>query len=174
MPETNNILVELSKYHTEWIKMVKSLGGNSYSKDIVQEMYLRIHTKQYNVYNDKGEINKFYIYLTLRSIFGAYFRQKQKVIKVNIEQYKHLIDDTNIDEQKAFYKLSKRVEKETKKWHWFDKRLFDIYMNEGKSIRKIAQGTTISSTSIFNTLKACKSKIRDNLQKDYEDYKKSK
>ena len=117
MPETNNILVELSKYHTEWIKMVKSLGGNSYSKDIVQEMYLRIHTKQYNVYNDKGEINKFYIYLTLRSIFGAYFRQKQKVIKVNIEQYTHLVDDSNIDEQKAFHKLSKQVEKETKKWY---------------------------------------------------------
>ena len=174
MPETKDILVELSKYHTEWIRMVKSLGGNSYSKDIVHEMYLRIHDKQYNVYNDKGDINKFYIYMTLRSILYAYFKQKQRVIKVNIEQYTHLVDDSNLDEQEAFHKLSKQVEKETKKWYWYDKQLFDIYMNEGKSIRKIAQGTTISWVSIFNTLTICKNKIRVNLQKDYEDYKNSK
>ncbi len=174
MPETNNILVELSKYHTEWVRTVEMLGGSSYSEDIVQEMYLRIHAKQYNVYNNKGEINEYYIFKTLRSILYAYFKQKKKVIKVNIEQYKHLIDDNNIDEHKAFHKLSKRVEKETKKWHWYDKLLFDTWMNEGKSYRKLANGTTISWVSIFHTVKACKSKIRDNLQKDYEDYKKSK
>ena len=33
----------LSRYHKEWITIVKSFGEGNLAEDIVQEMYLRIH-----------------------------------------------------------------------------------------------------------------------------------
>ena len=168
----SNILTKLSKYHTEWIKMVKSMGGDIFTEDIVQEMYIKIHTKGYNALNDKGEVNKYYVYLTLRSILMSYFNQKSKVKKVNIDDYIHLEDTDELKEQEAFNELSIKIDNEIENWHWYDKDLFELYRHSGMSIRKIAAGTSISWVSIFNTLKSCKGKIKDKLQKDYEKYKK--
>ncbi len=59
------MLEELAKHHKEWIKMVRSLGGDDFTEDIVQEMYIKIYNKNYNIYNDKGKLNKFYIYISI-------------------------------------------------------------------------------------------------------------
>ena len=38
-----NNLTELTKHHDEYIKIVKTFGGNVDPQDIVQEMYIRLH-----------------------------------------------------------------------------------------------------------------------------------
>jgi predicted transcriptional regulator len=59
---------------------------------------------------------------------------------------------------------------EINSWEWYDKMLFEIYRNEKTSMRKIAAKSNISLSSIFNTLKTCKKKIKDNIGEDWEDY----
>ena len=149
------------------------MGGDDFSEDIVQEMYIKIHTKNYNALNDEGKVNKYYVYLTLKSILMSYLVQKNKVRKVNIDDFLHLEDTDELQEQEAFHELAVKIDNEIEGWHWYDKDLFELYRHSGMSIRKIAAGTSISWVSIFNTLKKCKGKIKENLEKDYEQYKKS-
>jgi predicted DNA-binding protein YlxM (UPF0122 family) len=49
--------------------------------------------------------------------------------------------------------------------------LFDLYKKTGKSIRELSKETTISTKSIFQTLKHCKERLKENVGEDYEDYK---
>jgi len=170
------MLEELAKHHKEWIKMVRSLGGDDFTEDIVQEMYLKIYNKNYNIYNDKGKLNKFYIYLTLRSILVSYFRERSKVVKIPIEEMFvdsniELIDSDNIKENEEYHKLTLKINEEINKWHWYDREMFEIYRHSGLSIRKIASETNISWVSIFNTLKDCKGRIKEKLIDDYNNYK---
>ena len=167
------ILNKLAKYHTEWIKMVKSLGGDDFTEDIVQEMYLKVYNKNYNVLNDKGDINKYYVYLTLKSILMSYFVQRSKVRKVEIKECVDFENYDDIEEEEAYNKFSLKVDEEINKWYWYDREVFDLYRFTNLSIRDIGKQTGISFVSIFHTLKDCKKKIKDNLQKDYEQYKKS-
>lgn len=164
------MLKEIAKYHIEWLKMVKSLGGDDYSEDIVQEMYLKIHNNK-NILNDKGLINKYYVYLTLKSVLLDYFRKRSKHNFVNIDDYSYIIEETNLDEQQAYHNLSLKIDEQVDKWHWYDKDLFELYRHSGLSIRKIANETDISWVSIFHTLKNCKGKIKEELEKDYKKYK---
>jgi len=169
---TKTTLEKLAEYHSDWIRMVKSMGGDDFTEDIVQEMYIKIHTKGYNALNDNGDVNKYYVYLTLKSILMSYLVQKSKVRKVNIDDFLHLEDTDKLQEHKAFHELALKIDNEIENWHWYDKDLFELYRHSGMSIRKIAAGTSISWVSIFNTLKNCKGKIKDKLHKDYDQYKK--
>lgn len=147
------------------------MGGDDFSEDIVQEMYLKIFNKNYNALNDKGLVNKYYVYLTLKSILMSYLVQRNKVRKVCIDDVLHLEDTDGLQEQEAFHELAIKIDNEIENWHWYDKDLFELYRHSGMSIRKIAAGTSISWVSIFNTLKDCKGKIREKLNKDYDEYK---
>jgi DNA-directed RNA polymerase specialized sigma24 family protein len=166
------MLKDIAKYHSEWINMVRSMGGGNYSEDMVQDMYIKIHkyaTPQ-KIYVD-GKVNKFYIYLTLRSIVYTEFRNKENIKKESIDHYLHLADTTNdITEMEAFNNVSSLIYKDMNHWHWYDKALFEIYRDNKISIRKIADKTGISWVSIFHTLKKCKNKIRDNHSENWQDF----
>lgn len=74
------------------------------------------------------------------------------------------------DNEKAFEVLIKKIEKEIKTWHWYDRMLFETYISNNKSMRKLSQDTKISLTSVFNTLKNCKLRLQKVIGEDYEDY----
>ena len=73
----NSTLDKLAKYHTEWLRMVKSMGGDDFSEDIVQEMYIKIYTKGYNPHlrrplvqsNPRGSSQKHYLRIFYRTRF---------------------------------------------------------------------------------------------------------
>jgi len=48
--------------------------------------------------------------------------------------------------------------------------LFDTYVSNQKSMRKLSEETKISLTSVFNTLKNCKKRLQQNIGEDYLDY----
>jgi predicted DNA-binding protein YlxM (UPF0122 family) len=69
--------------------------------------------------------------------------------------------------------LSDKVWKEVNEWHWYDHKMFEIYMNSDMSMRDISRETTISLSSIFNTIKNGKDRIKDRFKEDYKKYKDS-
>ena len=64
-----------------------------------------------------------------------------------------------------------KVKKEIKTWHWYDQMLFHEYVNTGKSIVTLATESKISRSSIFQTLKNCKQRIKNVIAEDWEDFR---
>jgi DNA-directed RNA polymerase specialized sigma24 family protein len=165
------LLTKVSNHHKEWVKIVTTFGSDL-PEDVVQEMYLRLHKygQKEKVLNESGEVNLFYIWTLLRNCWHD-SNKRNKIEFISIENLYNLqdIEDTT-DKHEAFNRIETLIEAESKTWHHYDKMLFDIYRNKTLSMRDIAQETNISLKSIFNTLKHCKKRIKENVGEDFEDY----
>ena len=166
-----NWIEQVSKHHKEYVKTIESFGEYFYAEDLVQEMYIRllVKNKESQVIIN-GQVNRYYIFLTLRSLFIDFYRQKSKVIKVDISEVLSIQQIDELEENEAFNNLMKKIDKETFTWHYYDKLLFDLYKNTDKSMRAISKETNISLRSIFCTLKHCKERIKKNIGEDFEDF----
>lgn len=141
------VIENLFKKHKHWVNLVRKFGGGYYSEDIVQEAYIKVYGKK---------INEGYFYLTLRSITMDLHRKKVDTFD---------IDDIDIKDEP--YQEPQCVEKYKEvlsTFDWYDRILFLLYANSGMSMRKIARETHISFMSIYNTIKKCKEKLKN--QKD--------
>ena len=166
-------LEEVAKFHDDYVRMVRSMGEDFYAEDIVQEFYIKLskYCKVEQILRKDGKVNTSYVYFILRNIFLDFQKQKNRFYKVPI-------DETNITGVNYTYKsesdgltaLIKRVEAESENWHWYDRDLFKHYFKSGKSMRELSEETRISTSSIFQTIKYCKAKIKENIKEDYEDY----
>jgi hypothetical protein len=65
---------------------------------------------------------------------------------------------------------TKEFNEEMDNWHWYDSMLFKVYKEGNASMRDIAKDSGISLTSIFNTLKNCKERLKEGVGEDYEDF----
>ena len=196
-----NLLKIVCKYHKEWIEIVERLGGGLYSEDIVQEAYIKIVKYNYgNKIVNKGKVSKGYMYFVLRSIFINYIKQANKVRKVNIDMLYNIsgktwfLDESNnnhntrnlinktkeiqqdvvcedIIRERAYGRICDKIDKELESWHWYDKKIFELYRDTPLSIRGMAKETDISFVNIFHTLKKGKNIINKKFAEDYEDYK---
>jgi len=163
----------VAKDHKEWVKLVQSFGEDFFSEDIVQESYIRLYKycKPENIIQN-GQVNKGFMYFVLRNLYLLHIKSEKKNALVSLSGLEVLKDETNdLTKEEAYSKMLSKVHEEVDSWHWYDKQLFTIYKDTDLSIRDIAKETTISSSSIFNTLKNCKSKIKTKFKEDYEDYK---
>jgi len=163
----------VAKDHKEWVKLVQSFGEDFFSEDIVQESYIRLYKycKPENIIQN-GQVNKGFMYFVLRNLYLLHIKSEKKNALVSLSGLEVLKDETtDLTKEEAYSKMLSKVHEEVDSWHWYDKQLFNIYKDTDLSIRDIAKETTISSSSIFNTLKNCKSKIKAKFKEDYEDYK---
>lgn len=174
-----DLLQMLGAKHKDWCAMVRSFGcPDDLVEDFVQEMYLRMYkyvqTPDKIMYGD--EINTFYVYVTLRNMYADYAKSKTKFRVINNgfppehaemdyepEEYELLLQD-----------LTTEIWDEVDSWHWYDAKLFKIYMTTEMSMRDLSKETTISLRSIFNTLKNGKQRIKDTCQDTYEAWKATK
>lgn len=167
-----SLLDELSKHHKEWITIVKSFGEKNDYDDLVQDMYLKLnkYTKLENITED-GKLNKGYVWFTLRNLYYQKQKESNKVTFIDIDDCRSLSsDEYNQFKHIADYKLNELIQQEIDSWHWSDKMLFEIYLKEKKSMRKLEEEIGISLTTIFWTIKRCKQRLKENVGESYEDY----
>lgn len=162
----------IAKHHNEWVRIVRDFGEDFYAEDLVQEMYIRVH--KYTTYDKivkDGEVNKGFIWFVLRNIFVDFTKQKNKFYKVNIDEARKLSsDDLNTEQIEAQNIIHDKIEQEIDSWHWYDTMLFKLYRESGMSMRELEKETKISLTSIFHTIKDCKSRLRNSVGEDYVDF----
>jgi RNA polymerase sigma factor (sigma-70 family) len=167
----------VAKHHKEYIKIVKSWGEDEYSEDIVQEMYIKLweRVEPSRIIKD-GQVNKYFVFVTLRRMVVDLQRQRSRVDKVRIgegfeigEDF-DLIDETEPQKHQAFLRLHELIENEKENWHWYDKMLFELYAKTDMSLRDIEKEVKISYTSAGNTIKRCKHKLKESVGEDYEDF----
>tara|TARA_R100000664_G_C2756634_1_gene144579 strand:+ start:3078 stop:3680 length:603 start_codon:yes stop_codon:yes gene_type:complete len=190
-----NWFVIVSKRHKEYLNIVRSFTenkDNKYVEDIVQDAYLEItelgakkhkeNDKRVNdkykdlsiserILNEDNEVNMMYMWITLKRVSMNHLKQRKRnnyIIRLGQNFDKQETIDQ--DNEKAFEVLIKKIEKEIKTWHWYDRMLFETYISNNKSMRKLSQDTKISLTSVFNTLKNCKLRLQKVIGEDYEDY----
>lgn len=169
-------LEPVAKDHKKWVEIVEGFGERYLAEDIVQEMYLRLWLyADENKVIKEGKVNTSFVYMVLRNTFYIYKKhnadgkQTKKLDKVTIGKGFDIKEETdNTNEGYALF--LERLDNELNSWHWFDKVLFELYVNKEMSIREIAKQTKIGTSSIFNTLKNCKLRIKENLGEDWEDF----
>jgi len=194
-----NWIKKVCVYHKEWISMVVSLGGGNYSEDIVQEAYIKLD--KYNCEDkiiQNNKVSKGYMFFVLRSLFINYIKQANKIRKIDIDKLYDLSDRTwfcdvsnntnnyrnlkenqdkvhynseDVSKEIAYGKICNKIDKEINTWHWYDKKIFQVYRDTPLSIRGMAEETNISTTNIFHTLKKGKKIINKKFLEDYQDYK---
>ena len=173
-----DLLNALAKKHFDWLAMAKKLGA-TYPDDIVQEMYIRLN--QYVKDPDRimfkhGEVNTLYVYFTIRNLVSDEKKEQKKDpvwlgldtsgdVSLSSEYYERYMSDA-VFLQQELQDLINIIQDEKDKWHWYDRDLFDVYFSdEEMTIRKLSEETKISVSSIFNTLKNAKQRIKEAIRK---------
>ena len=161
-------LQKIASKHKDWYRVVKSFGcEGDKCEDIVQEMYLKAHTLISNgtdiSYGD--EINHFYIYRILRSLFIDLCRKEAKITKVNIEYLEKFVEEEEVKEYKDIEGKMKELDTVLDSVYWYDKKVFDLISN-GMSIAELSKKTNISYYSLYNTYKNVKTLIKQNIEWD--------
>ena len=184
----DELLIELYKNHKKWISLAfKIVGSNVFAEDLVQEAYLKIHKSLKNVskiLNENNEIRLGYFYSTLFSVCIDFKRIKgrQPLVEYDEVVYSYQITDTfDIEENYAFDRLMKNIDKEIRQWHRYDIMFTDIYYKTDISLRGLEKESNfidengkrykgISLTSLYNTSKNCKRRLKDKFDEDVQDY----
>lgn len=173
-----NLLEALAKKHTDWLKMAKSLKAFS-PEDTVQEMYLRLNEyvkEPERIMYDHGEVNTLYVYFTLRNLVRNECKESREDlimyrsdvsggVAVKADYFTDILCEMEWEEQE-YQDILDLVHDEIDEWYWYDKMMFNLYYLEepNLSIRKLSEKTNISTSSIFNTLKNGREKIKHRLK----------
>ncbi len=159
-------LEKIAKKHKDWLRIVKSFGcDGDKCEDIVQEMYLKVHTLISNGTDISygTEINHFYIYRILRSLFIDLCRKEAKITKVNVEYLEKFIQEEEVIQYKDIEGKMKELDSVLDKIYWYDKKVFDL-ISSGMSIAELSKNSGISYYSLYNTYKNVKNIIKENIE----------
>ena len=162
-------LEKIASKHKDWLRIVKSFGcEGDKCEDLCQEMYIKVHTLISNgtdiSYGD--DINHFYIYRILRSLFIDLCRKEKKVIKVNIDYLEKFVQEEEAKEYKDIEGKMKQLDSLLDKVYWYDAKVFRLLTEEKMSIAELSKKTGISYYSLYNTYKNVKSLIKTEIQWD--------
>ena len=186
-----NVTVDsVSKRWDEFYSMAMSICKNEeLSNDLVQLMFVKlldIERKEGSLdrIKYKDEINTYFCYRILLTLFADYTRQKTRHEKlfVYIEDLKGAIsleydpNESALAEEEYHEKQAQLIkEVEAADLHWYDAQLLKEYGMSDKSLRQLAKETGISTMSIYNTIKNARQQIKNTAKaKKVKDYKEAK
>ncbi len=168
-----DILSLLEKDRLKWVKIVINLGcPPSYAEDVVQDMYLKIASLDNNkriMFEDSGEVNYWYIILTLRSVCYDFLKSQNKFVDYNLVETES--DSIDINKEEAFDRLYNNIIQATNKFGRYGSKLTQAYFKTDLSLRQIASQSNISLSSIFHSIKMYRAMLVEEFGEDFEDYK---
>ena len=162
-------LEKVSSKNKDWVRICMSFGCNkSTAEDLTQEMYLKLATmlkdnKGLDIYYDESQINHFYIYRILRSLFIDLCRKEKNITKVNIEYLERFVEEEEATNDKDILGKMQQLNNLLDKVYWYDKKVFDL-VSSGMSIAELSKKSGISYYSLYNTYKNVKSLIKQEIK----------
>ena len=147
------------KKHIQWLEIVESFGCNKWTaEDIVGEMYLKLDRviKQGKDITRDGEINYFYVFKVLTSIFLDLKRKEAKYTLVELNEF----NDPNNEIEVDYLKNYERILETLQGLYWYDQKVFEI-IESGESISELSRKTNISYYSLYNTYKKVKRILKE-------------
>ena len=169
------ILNKIYKYNNEWVSIAMTfLKNKEDAEDLIQDVYIKIHNKIQKgqiipskiLY--KNDINKYYIRRVISTTCIDFIRKKKPytdIEQINIQTH----DDLSVKEN-ADNIIFENILNEVKNWDSKQKYLFELYMYSGLSMMKLSKIVGVSKSSVFNSLKKSKNRIKELFGEDMEDY----
>ena len=155
-------MILVAKKHDTWVDIVSTFGcTRTVAEDITQEMYIKIQLQVEKgldiTYQD--DINYYYIFKTLKTLFLDLKRKQKGIIIVNInDEYVKNLGKAIATEDVNFDSAYQDVEEELSKMYWWNRKVFEI-VNEGESIAEFSRKSKISYTILYNAYKKVKKKL---------------
>tara|TARA_R110000823_G_scaffold197443_4_gene328636 strand:- start:930 stop:1406 length:477 start_codon:yes stop_codon:yes gene_type:complete len=147
----------LYKKRRKWRNVLVHFGCEErLCDDLISDMYLKVFekmTKGTNIMYNKEEINYYYIYKILRSIYYNKTRKEKDYHFVGLA----FLREEEADPDNA--ELYLKIETELKQMYWYDRKVFEIVAS-GESILNLSKMTKISYHSLYKTFKKVKKKIK--------------
>ena len=152
-------MILVAKKHNTWIDIVMSFGCNKRTaEDITQEMYIKIQLKLEKgldiMYND--EINYYYIFKTLKTLFLDLKRKESKVQIIELENVRNHLSDFDCENYDEVYA---EIQNELNNMYWYDKKIYQI-IEGGESIAQLSRKSGIPYYSLYNTYKKVVQKLK--------------
>ena len=147
------------KKHIQWLEIVESFGCNKWTaEDIVGEMYIKLDRviKQGKDITRDGEINYFYVFKVLTSIFLDLKRKEAKYTLVELNDFNDPSNEIEVD----YLKNYERILETLQGLYWYDQKVFEI-IESGESISELSRKTNISYYSLYNTYKKVKRILKE-------------
>lgn len=153
-----SILLEICNRHSKWVRMAQKFDYDN-AEDLVQEMYLKIHNLNPN------EVNEFYIYRTIKSIFiDDYKKKKILTAPLNGKEAYNIEDDYNED---ADFQISEipltctelLVLKKLYGYTTENAETLQITIHNGKSLLSISKEVNLPYKRLYTALLTAKKKI---------------
>jgi len=164
---------DIAKHHINWVRYVRknSLNDyqNNYAEDFVQNLYVKLlESKSFcdvKIYDNKKQINKKYVYKTLKSLMIDDLK-KVKIKTYNIIKDIRVLDPeiiTATHKEAIVIKMHNTIEKMPER----DKDIMKLYLYETPSIRGVAKALNNSTRTIRLKITNCKQLIK----KEIYDYR---
>lgn len=171
----------LASKHQKWCDLVRGLGCNdSYVEDIVQDAYIRIWEylqKGVNINYGDDDVNGFYMYMTLRSIYFNSIKKKSIDLyePINTEQLNTVLnrlkdDYSDIEMEDAYEVLIDKIFSEVNKWDFYSRNIFIAYFTSGLSLDKLSKDTGIGRSSLYNSIRKYREVIQDMFSEDAQNF----
>jgi hypothetical protein len=101
------------------------------------------------------EINYYYIFKVLKTLYIDLKRKGKNITIVNIEDTNLSQYDYDVDYDQAYDK----IKGELNNMFWYDRKVFEI-VNEGESIAEFSRKSYIEYFSLYNTYRKVKEKLK--------------
>ena len=156
-------LKKIYEKHDDWVAVVKAMGCNEdTAKDLVSEMYIKIHIKLQDgldIVYEENDVNYYYIFKTLRSLF---LDLKRKEKRVNFVDPDVLLRVVSKDDNVPFREVYEKIQEELDNIHWYDRRVYE-YIDDGWSIQKLSDQANISYWRLRNTYNRVKKNLKNKI-----------
>lgn len=159
----------LAAKHKTWVEITMTFGLDKMTaEDIVQNMYIKIHgwsernKGNTSIMYNKDEINYYFVFKTLRTLFYDYNRKAIKT-KNNVERVSKVISEDYIYDDIDVEIKEAHIKQTLARLHWYDKKVFDLVYKEKISMLQLSEMTGISYYSIYRTIQKVKRTIKKNI-----------
>jgi RNA polymerase sigma factor (sigma-70 family) len=159
-----NTLELLAEKHKTWVEITQTFGLDKMTaEDLVQDMYLKIdawskrNERNSSILYEGKDINYYFVFKTLRTLFLDYIRREQRSILKHSEE---VLQPSYIFERIDRDINEKRIKTLIKDLAWYDRKVFELVYNQNMSMLKLSEMTGISYYSIYRTIQKIKRLIK--------------
>lgn len=166
--KTNDVLNILHKHQEKWLQIASNLlyrEDEQAVKDIIQEMYLSIYTQL-----EEAKLEPQQVIINDKPHYGIIKRTIQQIIQHQANNENKIPKTDNIvltniaEEQKEnIEELTTKIEEILQDMHWFDRKLFKLYVKKFNSVRTLAKETKLGHVTVYNTINKCRNNIKKKL-----------
>jgi DNA-directed RNA polymerase specialized sigma24 family protein len=166
----NSQLVEHTyRKHHSWLSQVayNFTNNKDNAEELVQDLYLKLmEMNDIKKIMYKNDINLFYLYKILRSIFLNQQKKNVNLLSIDEELYDMQYEEYNEYADNEFEQMLALTNEALDSMYWFDSKLFRVYIEEDHSIQSLHNATGISNSTIWTSHKKTKQYVKDYVNKN--------